>query len=386
MNNRVLLVDDDLDIISAFQRNLRKHFVIKTAINGIEALEIIRDNPQFAVIVSDYNMPKMTGIELLSAVRKVSPDTVRVMLTGYADLDTSMTAVNEGAVFRFLTKPINTDILITTIQDCIEQHRLVTSEKELLDKTLKGTIKILVDILSVVKPVAFYQASQIRVIARNIGMEMQQKNLWEIEIAALLSQIGWVAIPEHIIEKVERDEPLLEDEFKIFENHPDFAESIVRNIPRFEKISTALKYQNLNFDGSNGKENTIRGENIPLISRILKVAIDYYRLFDKGKSPLEAIKTMKLNGMHYDSAALTALMIVNKMLPSRGLVIKSVPFRQLRIGMILAEDIRDEDDYMLIAKGQEVTDVMLMRLINLSKVKTIIEPIRVYDTLVENKE
>lgn len=379
MNNRVLLVDDDLDIISAFQRNLRKHFVIKTAINGIEALELIRDNPPFAVIISDYNMPIMTGIELLSAVRKVSPDTVRVMLTGFADLDTSMNAVNEGSVFRFLTKPVNTEILIKTIEDCIEQHRLITSEKELLDKTLKGTIKILVDILSVVKPIAFYQASQIRVIARNLGTEMMQKNLWEIEIAALLSQIGWVAVPEHIINKVERDEPLLDDEYKIFENHPDFAESIVKNIPRFEKISTALKYQNSNYDGSNSNDPTIRGENIPQISRILKVAIDYYRLIDKGKDAVDAIKMMKLNAMQYDPQVLTCLMIINKMLPSKGFVIKSLPFRQLRIGMILADDIRDEDNYMLIAKGQEVTDVMLMRLINLSKIKNILEPIRVYD-------
>ncbi len=379
MNNRVLLVDDDIDILSAFQRNLRKHFLIKTATSGVEALETIRDNPPFAVIVSDYNMPKMNGIELLSAVRKVSPDTVRIMLTGFADLETSINAVNEGSVFRFLTKPANTETLLQTINDGIEQNRLITSEKELLEKTLKGTIKILIDVLTIVNPIAFQLATQIRNVARLIANQMNMKNVWEVEIAALLSQIGCVTVPEPILNKVYKDESLTEEEYKLYFNSPIVSEHFVQNIPRFEKISVAIRYQFYNFDGSNSPEPIVKGEDLPIISRILKIAIDYNYFIHRGYSQTQAVNIMKSGSYIYDPAIFTILMTVMGSKSGKGFVIKSLPFRQLRIGMVLDEDVKDIDQFVLIAKGQEVTDVMLLRLINISRIKTILEPIRVIE-------
>jgi response regulator RpfG family c-di-GMP phosphodiesterase len=379
MNNRVLLVDDDLDILSGFQRNLRKHFTIKTASGGIEALETIRDNPPFAVIVSDYNMPKMHGIELLSNVRKVSPDTVRIMLTGFADLETSINAVNEGSVFRFLTKPVNTETLLLTINDAIEQHRLITSEKELLEKTLKGTIKILIDVLTIVNPIAFQLATQIRNTARLIANQMSMKNVWEVEIAALLSQIGCVTVPESVLNKVYKDDALSEEEYKLYFNFPSISEHFVKNIPRFEKISVALKYQFYNFDGSNSPEPIVKGDELPLIARILKVAIDFNHFIQKGYSQTQSVTLMKSNSFIYDPVVFTVLMTVMGSKSGKGFVIKSLSFRQLRIGMVLDEDIKDTDQFILIAKGQEVTDIMLLRLINIARIKTVQEPIRVIE-------
>jgi response regulator RpfG family c-di-GMP phosphodiesterase len=378
MSNQILLVDDDIDILSGFQRNLRKDFRIQTAASGREALDIINTSPQFAVIVSDYSMPGMNGIELLAAIRRIFPDTVRMILTGYADLETSIKAVNEGHIFRFLTKPVSPETLIASLKDALEYYRLTTLEKELLDKTLKGSIKILIDILSVVNPVAFSQTTVIRKIARAIADKLGMKNSWEVEIAALLSKIGCVAVPSDIIEKKSKGDSLSPNEMKIYEKHPVIGRNLLKNIPRFDQIAEAILFQNRNFDGSDSASNLVKGEDIPLIARILKVANDYNTFLNSGMSSNRAIESMIQQSSIYDPQVLEALSNEQGISYS-GYVIKNIPFKKLRLGMVLADDIRDDRDYVLISKGHEITDVQMMRLINISKFREIIEPIKVYD-------
>jgi response regulator RpfG family c-di-GMP phosphodiesterase len=378
MSNQILLVDDDIDILSGFQRNLRKDFRIQTAASGREALDIINTSPQFAVIVSDYSMPGMNGIELLAAIRRIFPDTVRMILTGYADLETSIKAVNEGHIFRFLTKPVSPETLIASLKDALEYYRLTTLEKELLDKTLKGSIKILIDILSVVNPVGFSQTTVIRKIARAIADKLGMKNSWEVEIAALLSKIGCVAVPSDIIEKKSKGDSLSPNEMKIYEKHPVIGRNLLKNIPRFDQIAEAILFQNRNFDGSDSASNLVKGEDIPLIARILKVANDYNTFLNSGMSSNRAIESMIQQSSIYDPQVLEALSNEQGISYS-GYVIKNIPFKKLRLGMVLADDIRDDRDYVLISKGHEITDVQMMRLINISKFREIIEPIKVYD-------
>ncbi len=376
MNNKVLLVDDDLDVISAYQRNLRKYFNITTAASGEEALQYIRVNPPFAVVASDYNMPKMNGVELLSIVKRVSPLSVRVIITGFADLETSIKSVNEGSVFRFLTKPISTDDLISSMKECIEQFRLVNSEKELLENTLKGTIKILVDILGATSPEIFHLAAKIRTTMRDIAYQLNLKNLWEYEIAGLLSFIGCVSIPNEILEKVYKNMDLDDIEKEIYAKHPETGANLIKNIPRFENIAEGIKYQYFNYDGTNSKISDKKADELPLIARLLKVAHDFNYYLNRGFSVDDAILQMKVKSFNYDPKILTSLMVLNNY-TAKGFVIKSILFKQLRIGMVLEEDLRDEEDFVLIRKGQELTDIMMLRLINMSKFKKFKEPIRI---------
>ncbi|MDR3584123.1 MAG: response regulator, partial [Desulfosporosinus sp.] len=155
MNNKVLLVDDDLNVLQAYTRTLRGNFKVSTTDNGAEGLQILKKEGPFAVIVTDYRMPKMNGIQFLAYAKELIPDTIRIMLSGQADLDVSIQAVNEGNVFRFLNKPCPTEQLIKVLDTAIEQYRLVMSERELLDKTLKGSVKLLLDISNAVNPQIF---------------------------------------------------------------------------------------------------------------------------------------------------------------------------------------------------------------------------------------
>ena len=112
MSEKILFVDDEPDLLAAYQRHLRKAFEIETAEGPERGLEAVTERGPFAVIVSDLRMPNMDGIQFLSLVKKKTPNSVRIMLTGCADLETSIAAVNEGNIFRFLTKPCQPNTLV----------------------------------------------------------------------------------------------------------------------------------------------------------------------------------------------------------------------------------------------------------------------------------
>ena len=126
MKDKILLVDDDEMVLAGLKRQLRNHFSIDTALSGEEALQRVQESGPYAVIVSDYMMPGMNGIEFLSYVKKSDPDTVRMMLTGTADMPTAIRAVNEGSIFQFHPKPCPADTLCQAIESAI---RWVVAEK-----------------------------------------------------------------------------------------------------------------------------------------------------------------------------------------------------------------------------------------------------------------
>src|SRR5512145_1513762 len=201
MDLAILFVDDDPNILSAYTRNLRKRYRMTTASGGEEALQVVQTQGPFAVVVSDMRMPGMDGIELLTHVRNFNPDTVRIMLTGNADMGTAIEAVNQGNIFRFLTKPCEAEDLALALDSGLKQYQLVTGERELLEKTLKGSIDLLVELLSTLNPIAFGRAQVVAELSRRIAVHARMDNPWVVSLAALLSQIGTLTVPESLLDK-----------------------------------------------------------------------------------------------------------------------------------------------------------------------------------------
>jgi serine phosphatase RsbU (regulator of sigma subunit) len=139
MKDKVLLVDDDAMVLAGLKRQLRNQFNIDTALSGEDALNQVQQNGPYAVIVSDFMMPGMNGIEFLSRVKKSNPDTIRMMLTGAADMPTAIRAVNEGSIFQFHPKPCPADTLCQAIQTAIAEYRKVVSEQRQL-KNFKSSL------------------------------------------------------------------------------------------------------------------------------------------------------------------------------------------------------------------------------------------------------
>jgi CheY-like chemotaxis protein len=137
VTDRILFVDDEKGVLDGYERLLRKEFYISVAQSGREALGVIQEHGPFSVVISDMRMPGMNGAEFLSQVRQLAPDTVRMLLTGYTDLKAAIDAVNEGNIFRFLTKPSTKEVLVDAINMGLKQYQLVTHERELVKKAQK---------------------------------------------------------------------------------------------------------------------------------------------------------------------------------------------------------------------------------------------------------
>jgi DNA-binding NtrC family response regulator len=169
MNRKILCVDDEENVLRAFERNLRLHFEVETAVGPIAGLSAIAARGPYAVVISDLRMPEMDGIQFLATVRKQSPDTVRLILSGNADLQAAIAAVNEGSIFQFLTKPCPVDKLRSAIDGALKQYQLIIAERELLEHTLNGSVSMMTEVLSVVSPLAFSRSSRIRRYPRRRG-------------------------------------------------------------------------------------------------------------------------------------------------------------------------------------------------------------------------
>lgn len=383
MTERILFVDDDSNILSAYQRQLRKEFHIETAEGGELGLAAIDKGTQYAVIVADMKMPGMDGVQFLQKVRKRTPDSVRIMLTGNADQQTAIEAINQGSIFRFLTKPCPHDILEKTLTAGIEQYRLITAEKDLLERTLKGSIKVLTDVLSLVNPTAFGCASRVQRLIHTLSAELKVKNSWKIEIAAMLSQLGCITISEDILTKRYNGGNLTEQELQAFNTHPQIASSLISSIPRMEDVAEIIAYQQKCFDGSGIPLNNKCGEEIPLGARMLKLIIDFDSLIATGMDDAHAFEVIRKRFGWYDETIVKALK--NNITVESNYNIRFVNAHELAKNMIFAEDIKGSSGSILVTKGQDVTPLLRLRLIGLVQNKDIQEPIKVFVPVKSNE-
>jgi len=373
---KILLVDDDYNILAAYKRHLFKKFEVVTAESGTDGLVLLKEQGPFSVVVSDFRMPEIDGIQFLSAVRKAAPDTVRVMLTGQADMKAAIDAINKGNLFRFLTKPCPIEDLIKTLNDAVEQYQLIISERELLEKTLKGSIKILMDILSLVNPVAFSQSSRIRNMSRKLAVRLNVENSWQVELAAMLSQIGCVTIPGDILEKRYKGQELTVQEKEIYLSHPQAGKKLLVNIPRLEEIAEAISCQEELYDVRGFSSDRPRG--IPLASRILKAVLDYDVLLATGKTPVKSVEAMRSRDGFYDPSVLDALETEANNI-KEGFIIRAMFVKDILPGMVLSDDIKDKAGSVLIPKGNEISEVIKARLINFASFGNVVEPIKILE-------
>lgn len=380
MNQKILLVDDDANILSAYQRNLRRNFQVVTATSGREGLEVISEEGPFAVIVSDYRMPEMDGVQFLTHAQQAAPDTVRIMLTGQADMNVSIQAVNEGRIFRFLTKPCPIEDFSRVLTLAVEQYALVTTERELLEKTLKGSIRLLIDVLSAASPIAFSRASRLHLLSRRVANRMKAENTWEIEIAAMLSQIGCVTVPAEILTKAYAGNPLNENENEIFKAHPQAGRNLLTNIPRLEAIGEGIAFQMKQYDGGGLPADPRKGKQIPLTGRILKVIQDFDWELSLGKTPSEAMDVLRTHLEWYDPDIFAALE-AELLSIHEGYVVRALPFQEVVTGMVLADDLVDMNGAMLIPKGYEISEALKMRLSIFARLGHLREPVKVLESI-----
>ena len=371
---KILLVDDELLVIEALQRALRE-FRIEIAEGAEKALAVIENSGPFAVVVSDLRMPEVDGIQFLTRVKAISPDTVRVMLTGQADLNAAIAAVNEGNIFRFLTKPCPAAQLGRTLEAAIEQYRLVTAERELLQRTLMGSVTVLTEILSVIYPAAFSRSARIRsyvsLISKNLGMG----EVWQFQVASILSQIGWITLPSGTADKMYTGAELSDDERRLFARHPRAAASFLRSIPRLESVAQMIAAQQKPYCAYDAELEGVASHTVTLGSQMLHVAIDLDRLVGRGMEFRDALRELRSRDGEYHPELLAALEEGGE--PAQQWRTEAVAVEEVDTTMVANEDIRALNGMILLAQGQPVTYPLLERLRGFAEEIGVVEPVRV---------
>lgn len=382
MTDRVLFVDDDVQILSGFRRGLRKQFDLETAEGGAAGLEVLESQGPFAVVISDQQMPNMDGVAFLKEVKNRSPLTVRMMLTGNADQQTALTAVNEGNIFQFLNKPCPPEKLAKAIQAGQQQYKLLTAEKELLEKTLAGSVKVLVEVLSLHDPEVFKQTARLRSWARKVATHLSLPGTWELDMTVMLSSIGRVTLPAEVTAKLHAGQELDSVEQDLIARTPKVARDLITNIPRMEGIANAIYYQNKGFDGSGFPADQVAGKDIPLEARVLKLLSDLAALSSVDAPPPTAFEKLKEKGVLYDPKILDAArqclggrpQIASGTAPTATL---NVTVAHLQAGQKIAADVTSEAGVMVLSAGYVLTAPLIEKLQQYHRVRPINEPIKV---------
>lgn len=385
MKTRILIVDDDSNILDGYKRHLRMHFDVDSAPSGEAALERLDRRNPYAVVVSDMSMPGMGGIQFLARVKEAAPETVRIMLTGYASQNTAIEAVNEGNIFRFLTKPCPPDVLVKTLNAGVEQFRLITAERELLEKTLSGSIKVLMEILSILDPDLFGRVLRLKELVQTLARALNVPSSWDIESAALLSRIGHVGIPPEVSAKSRKGEAMSHDEKEMLARVPEMGRHLLSNIPRLETVSRIVLYQDKRFDGSGFPSDSVAGDKIPLGARILKPLADLLEIESDGTSRGMAFKQLLSRKGWYDPDVVQKISQClldekdQEIIKGRDFI--SIPFEELRPGHVLVSNVETSEGMLLLAAGRKLSLAHLERLRNYAKLSAIKEPIQVEDSV-----
>lgn len=381
MSEKVLFIDDDANLLAGFRRSLRNSFDVTTAEGGQEGLELIRQGQKFAVIVVDMRMPGMDGLQVLVEVQKLAPESVRIMLTGNADLETAVNAVNEGHVFRYLNKPCSRERMEKTLQAAVEQHRLITAEKQLLEDTLSGSVNMLLDLLSLSHPRLFGRAGRIKRYVRQMAEKLGREEIWQFELAAMLSQVGCLALPPETLDRILVGEELTDQEQAEYAKHADIGGRLVANIPRLWDVGQMIANQMEPFSWSPSDAEPSERDAVILGGHLLKIAADFDLLLSQGFEPQEARQHLQDAMDEYDPDLVEVLGALK--LAGGSSVRRSMPVRDLEPGMVIDADVRGANGFLIIARGQELTNTSIRHLEKWRDGKGLPEPIQVFVPVTE---
>lgn len=373
---RVVCVDDEPQVLSGLSLHLRRRYEVETATSGPAALELLARQPQAAVLISDMRMPGMNGAELLAKASLTYPHTTRILLTGHAEVDAAIAAVNHGHVFRFLVKPCPPPELLAAVETGVELHRQTVLEQTLLEQTLLGSIKMLTEVMSITNPVSFGRAQRVKQLVGALCDKLELTERWQVEVAAMLSQLATFTLPPETLEKVYYGATLTQEEQAMLDRSPDVTEQLLSHVPRLELVREILAtYPKPYKKPERTAEQTYEQARLQRLSQILRVAVDFDTLEAQGLSSGMALTTLKGRADQYEPQVLAAFLGMYGQ-RKEGDKIRDISVGALRSGMVLAADVKMATGTLFVARGYEITPAFLERIRNF-RPGSVREPIKV---------
>lgn len=373
---RILIVDDELNLLDGLKRLLGRNFDITFALGGKCGLDVMSESGPFAIIVTDMRMPEMDGLEFISEARKASPKSVYLMLTGNSDQKTAVDAVNQGRVFRFLSKPCSRETFEAALHAAMHEYRLREAERQLLECTLGGCVQALLQVLNLTHPRLFQRASRVSKLALWLARAVNDPDPWQVQAAAALAGIGCVALPDDLVEQGLASGQLTANEMLRFRQHAAIGAGLLATIPRLERISSIVRTQ---YALAAPGQDIDAGDIDPAVA-ILATA-DALDNCLRDRKPWN-VACREVCGLPYVNQILATALAGSPpewIHEAQACKTKIVPVTDIRPGMILQEDVKTTRGELLIAAGNEVTEMLAERLRNFAKAGRTTKPIVVFD-------
>jgi len=406
----LLFVDDEANILNALRRLFRPlGYAIFTAGSGVEALELLEHQP-VNLVISDMRMPQMDGAQLLEQIRIKWPETVRILLTGYADVASTMDAINKGEIYRYIAKPWEDNDIILLVRHALEHKVLeletqrlqqltlrqneelkslnASLEARVLDRTaeLRQTMSFLEQAHAELKSSfitsvrIFSNLFELRTgrlaghsrrvadLARSIArhMRMSEPEIQNVMFAGLLHDIGKIGLPDDLLEK--SFSSLNGEERALVMKHPAIGQAALMSLDKLKGAAELICFHHERFDG-NGYPNSLAGTEIPLGARILAVANEYDALqsgtlINQRLSAEKALEfIVKGSGQRYDPAVVNAfnqvLADIAAQKSERAIELRTI---NLKIGMVLARDLTSPNGLLLLSRDHVLDAAMIENL------------------------
>ncbi len=413
--HRILVVDDEEIVLVALRETLRREgYQVSTALDALQGLELMKQG-QFSVILTDQQMPHLTGLEFLAQVKKMQPDATRILITAVLSLNTVIDAINKGEIYRFIVKPWLREELLATVRNAVqrydmlcrtavlqaatlaineklttvnkaleeqvrrvaEQNKLLEQLNQALQQNLQQSVQLCLKTMETFYPTLGTQARRVAELCKAMaaGLDLSVEDRQTLEISALLYDIGLVGVPRNLIKRWQHEPgSMAEAERILIEQHPILGQELTRFVHHLGKVGVAIRAHHERFDGT-GYPDCLTGDEIPWLGRLLAVAVSFAESHHEGYNAVEAIRLG--SGSLFDPDAVRAFLrtLPKAVMPPRE---REVLLSELRPGMVLAKGIYTANGLLLAPEGQTLSEPFIDKLRNHNRISPITQSLLVY--------
>jgi response regulator RpfG family c-di-GMP phosphodiesterase len=411
----ILIVDDDELVLMVLRETLQlEGFHVVTASNALDALGLLKTRP-FAVILTDQQMPMMTGLEFLAKVKEIQPDATRLLITAVLNLSTAIEAINQGEIYRFIAKPWLREELLVTIRNALQRYDLIRRNAELqaatlamndklsrlnqaleeqvrrvaeqnqqlaelnaaLQQNLRRSVELCLKTMQTFYPTLGTQARRVFEVCKAMadGLKLSAADRQVLEISAWLHDIGLVGVPRRLIRKWEQTPHLLDDaERALIELHPVLGQELAGFVHDLAAVGQVIRAHHEQFDGS-GYPDRLAGENIPWLARLLAVAVAYAESNLEPEATVEMIKQRSGKAFDADAVRIFLRCLPKAVVPRKQ---REVLLSELQPGMVLARGIYTANGMLLIPDGQRLTETYIDKVQSHNRINPITQALLVY--------
>jgi len=375
----ILVVDDTPDNILILVDLLKDLFRVKVANGGARALDIAFSGEPPDLILLDVMMPEMDGYEVCRRLKadEATREIPVLFVTAMGEVQDEARGFALGAV-DYITKPYSPALVLARVRTQLEQARLLAAERELLEKTLKGALAVLLEMVELANPDATAWHQRLSELAEQVARTLGMAEPWLVGLAAVLSRIGTLTVPEGILRKVKAKTVLNTEERKAYARVPEVGYRLLRNIPRLEAVAEMVHYAQKNFSGSGFPPDEVAGEAIPLGGRILRVCLDFMYTTQPGDDLPQRAGQMLYNTSLYDPDVVFAL---KKVLDAGAFAAQAeaagerqVPLAHLDEGQVLSRSIETVEGQTLLLAGTVLGPGHLEKIANFAMIGAVVGP------------